>query len=265
MMMAERAALPDLSHLTYKDYEHVYEPAGDTYLLADALWLERNSLQQRMEGGGGSGDSILSVEIGSGTATATAVLAQCFADVGLANCAKFICTDVNPMAAAASKDTLDRNGIAGDVVMTDLAQAIRPQVDGKVDVLIFNPPYVPTPSAEVGGNGISAAWAGGCKGREVLDRLLPSVHHLLSPRGVFYLIAVDENDPEDIAAILGAYGLATSTVLQRRDRNELLMVLKIHFAASTDEGEKDPVANDTALGEEATKTAKIGELTVRRL
>lgn len=228
--------MPDLSHLTYKDYEHIYEPAGDTYLLADALWSERSSLQQRMEGGGAVHGCILCLEIGSGTATATAVLAKCFADVGLAQHAKFICTDVNPRAAAASKATLDRNGVIGDIVLTDLVRAIRPQVDGKVDVLIFNPPYVPTPSAEVGGNGISAAWAGGLNGREVLDRLLPFVHQLLSARGVFYLIAVDENDPDDIATALAKYGLVTSTVVQRRDRNELLMVLKIHFAMANAAG-----------------------------
>ena len=230
-LVSERATLPDLSHLTYRDYEHVYEPAGDTYLLADALWSERHSLRDRMCGGaGGVGGGIIGVEIGSGTATATAVLSQCFVDVGLAQNAKFICTDVNPRAAAASKETLKRNGVTGDIILTDLVQAIRPQIDGKVDVLIFNPPYVPTPSEEVGGNGISAAWAGGCKGREVLDRILPIVHHLLSPRGVFYLVAVDENDPEDIAAKLTNFGLVTHTVVERRDRNEMLMILKIHFA-----------------------------------
>lgn len=170
--VSESATLPDLSHLTYRDYEHVYEPAGDTYLLADALWSERHSLRDRMcSGTSGVVKSILGVEIGSGTATATAVLSQCFVDVGLAQSAKFICTDVNPHAAAASKETLNRNGVIGDIILTDLVQAIRPQIDGKVDVLIFNPPYVPTPSEEVGGNGISAAWAGGCKGREVLDRI----------------------------------------------------------------------------------------------
>jgi hypothetical protein len=83
---------------------------------------------------------------------------------------------------------------------------------------IFNPPYVPTPDDEVvapvlrdgpagdggdegagggaGGLGIvAAAWAGGDRGRRVVDRLLPQLGELLSDEGEAFVIAVQENDP----------------------------------------------------------------------
>lgn len=45
--------------------------------------------------------------------------------------------------------------------------AVERRLVGNVDLLLFNPPYVPTPSSEVGGTGIEAAWAGGEDGCEV--------------------------------------------------------------------------------------------------
>jgi methylase of polypeptide subunit release factors len=36
------------------------------------------------------------------------------------------------------------------VVLTSLVEAVHEQLHHKVDVLVFNPPYVPTPSEEIG-------------------------------------------------------------------------------------------------------------------
>lgn len=36
-----------------------------------------------------------------------------------------------------------------DVILTNLADAVRDQLYHKVDLLLFNPPYVPTPSEEI--------------------------------------------------------------------------------------------------------------------
>ena len=55
-------------------------------------------------------------------------------------------------------------------------------------------------------------------GREVLDRLLPDVRRALSPRGRFYVVVVEENDPDDIARILAADGLERTTVATKRAR-----------------------------------------------
>jgi len=74
-----------------------------------------------------------------------------------------------------------------DVVMMDLVSGFESRLRHRVDVLIFNPPYVPSGDDLVEDDlisedkhGISAAWAGGQDGRQVLDRLLPkiSVRHI---------------------------------------------------------------------------------------
>jgi hypothetical protein len=43
---------------------------------------------------------------------------------------------------------------------------------------VFNPPYVPTPDEEVSRDGIARAWAGGHRGRRVIDRVLQKVSPL---------------------------------------------------------------------------------------
>lgn len=57
-------------------------------------------------------------------------------------------------------------------------------------MLIFNPPYVPTPADEVGGTGIEAAWAGGRNGRVVIDRFLPlvKVQYIMNSLGEIFIV-----------------------------------------------------------------------------
>jgi len=115
----------------------------------------------------------------------------------------------------------------GDVVITDLVGALQSRLLGKVDVLLFNPPYVVTDTEEIDSSMIARAWAGGIEGREVLDRLLPQIYDLLSPGGVFYLVAIEENRPEDICAQLLASGMKSAFVrARRRAHNERLMIIK---------------------------------------
>ena len=42
-------------------------------------------------------------------------------------------------------------------------------------VQIFNPPYVPTPDDELTRTDIARAWAGGNRGRAIIDKFLPQV------------------------------------------------------------------------------------------
>jgi release factor glutamine methyltransferase len=74
---------------------------------------------------------------------------------------------------------------------------------------------------------IARAWAGGLRGRQVLDRLLPKLSSLLSPGGFLYLIAIEENDPNEICENLVSTGFRSAQIFtRRRAQNEQLMVIK---------------------------------------
>ena len=207
---------PSLAHLSAADFKQVYEPAEDTFLFLDALERDQEDLR--------SMEAILSLEIGSGSGTVLSFLGRILG----ANSGVFLATDINSFATNVTQRTGMQNGVFIDVINTSLVQGLDARLTGNVDVLLFNPPYVPTESDEVGVRDISAAWAGGLNGREVLDLLLPVVGKLLSAQGVFYLVVVKENRPDEICDILLKQGLIATTVLERRSGRERLSILRFN-------------------------------------
>ncbi|XP_023441400.2 methyltransferase N6AMT1-like [Dasypus novemcinctus] len=161
------------------------------------------------------------LEVGSGSGVVSVFLASMIGPQAL-----YMCTDINPNAAACTLETAHCNKVHIQPVITDLVKGLLPRLKEKVDLLVFNPPYVVTPPEEVGSHGIEAAWAGGRSGREVMDRFFPLVSDLLSPRGLFYLVTIKENNPEEIFKTMKKKGLQGTTVLSRQAGQEILSVLK---------------------------------------
>nr|CAD7419988.1 unnamed protein product [Timema poppensis] len=202
---------PDFTHLTAADYEHVYEPAEDTFLLLDALEEDLPFIQRL--------SPALCLEIGSGSGVVITALAK-----SLGPSSGYLAVDINPVACKATRGVGHTNGVSVDVVNSDLVSGFRKQM--VVDLLVFNPPYVVTDSAEVKGTGVSRAWAGGIKGREVMDRLFPDLPHLLSARGIFYLVVISDNCLEEIEHVLGRLGFSMTVLNDRRIRGEHLSVVR---------------------------------------
>lgn len=161
------------------------------------------------------------LEVGSGSGVVSAFLATMIGPQAL-----YMCTDINPNAAACTLETARCNKVHIQPIITDLVNGLLPRLKDKVDLLVFNPPYVVTPPEEVGSHGIEAAWAGGRNGREVMDRFFPLALDLLSPRGSFYLVTIKENHPEEILKTLKMKGLQGTTALCRQAGQETLSVLK---------------------------------------
>lgn len=162
-----------------------------------------------------------------------------------------IATDLNPLALEFAKKTAEENGVviseninnnnnttciqSIEFVECDLATPLLHDCEGAIDVLVFNPPYVPTEDSEITGNGIEISWAGGTDGRIIIDRALPQIARLLrKPDGVCYMITVDDNLPLQMATILKEdHGLDMVPLVRRRARNEYLSVQKISWLAPT--------------------------------
>ncbi|GMH83392.1 hypothetical protein TrST_g421 [Triparma strigata] len=209
-----RCNLPTLSHFNYIDYSNFYEPSDDTFLMCDALSLDMpsHSPKRILELGSGSGCNIVH-------AACLCSPESCFA------------LDVNPLAVEATLKTWEANEIEGvefTVHRSDLLGKGTEAWWPSIDCVIFNPPYVPTPDEEVGGEGIEASWAGGEDGRRVIDRALPDIWKLLKVGGVLYMIVVDDNKPlELINKHSEEYGVEGSVLVRRQARNEFLSVLKM--------------------------------------
>ncbi|KAH7104550.1 S-adenosyl-L-methionine-dependent methyltransferase [Auriculariales sp. MPI-PUGE-AT-0066] len=215
---------PDLSHLTKEDYARVYEPAEDTFLLLDALEEDAIALREAR--------FPICLEIGPGSGCVTAFLGSI---IGPTN-ALYLTSDINPHAALCTHQTGLQNQIPVHSVMGSLALPLVPRLRQNIDILLFNPPYVPTSNEEAAlaqtDRGIAGAWAGGADGMEVTNQLLASLDSLLSPTGRFYLVALTQNDIPGITRRTFEQGFACQVVLKRRAGGEHLHVLRFTRVAA---------------------------------
>ncbi|XP_069085226.1 methyltransferase N6AMT1 isoform X2 [Pleurodeles waltl] len=166
-------------------------------------------------------DVEICLEVGSGSGLVSTFLATVVGPNAL-----YLCTDINNEATACSVETALRNKVHIQPIVTDLVKGLLPRLHGIVDLLIFNPPYVTTPPEELGTSDLTASWAGGKNGREVMDRFFPFVPELLSDRGLFYLVTLEENNPGDVIKCMQELGLQGTVALSRQAGRERLSVLK---------------------------------------
>ncbi|XP_045490388.1 methyltransferase N6AMT1 isoform X1 [Pieris rapae] len=202
---------PHQEHINKDDFQHVYEPAEDSFLLIDALEKELNFLK--------SFNPFSCLEIGSGSGVVITALGMALPN------SLYFCTDVNFKACLMSKSTALHNRVGLECVNMNLAMCF---LNKKFDIVIFNPPYVVTGSEECMSNGIEASWAGGNKGREVIDKLLDLIPKTLTDHGIFYLLLIEENIPEEVKQIMLNKGYKSKLIIKRRVKNENQLVLKFY-------------------------------------
>ncbi|KAI9722622.1 MAG: hypothetical protein M1812_001553 [Candelaria pacifica] len=248
---------PSTSHIAF---DSIYEPAEDSYLLLDTLssaaeilfLKDRFGLLKESAEGPfkpfNNQPSPLIAEIGTGSGVILAFLNANATAIFGRDDVLTLGTDVNSSACEATARTVrlavgdasckQRSlsifstgsvgacGVFSDALLADLSTPIR---DGMIDVLVFNPPYVPTShlpklpqfewasntSADGGVIGsfeqeshlLSLSYAGGVDGMETTNRLLTQLPNVLHKyRGVAYLLLCAQNKPEDVKARVRGWG-----------------------------------------------------------
>ncbi|CAJ2502005.1 Uu.00g048580.m01.CDS01 [Anthostomella pinea] len=245
---------PNTSHVAY---ERIYEPAEDSFLLLDTLssasetaFLQKRFLHYPSSSSFSSTTNTtttsstppppLVVEIGPGSgvviAFATAHAQPIFGtrhvltaaiDINLHACRA---TETTVIKACAAHPSTHGLGFLG-ALQGDLTTPLR---NGAVDVLVFNPPYVPTAElpemrgVEVeGGIGmgmegggvegmkttfeedsrlLALSYAGGRDGMETTERLIASLPRVLSARGCAYVLLCAQNKPEEVKERIRGFG-----------------------------------------------------------
>lgn len=138
-----------------------------------------------------------------------------------------ISTDVNPLAVIKTRDLL-KGRTSVDFVLCDMFSAFKPGI--QFEIIVFNPPYVPTDDNELQralqSRDISASWAGGREGRQVIDIFLDEFIRFLAKDGVMYLVLLEANKPIEVIEKANRAGFLVRTVMKRKAGIELLYVLR---------------------------------------
>jgi len=236
---------PSTSHV---DANRVYEPAEDSFLFLDTLSspAETRFLTERFSQKPDAADnnvaaaSPLLVEVGTGSGVVLAFLTAHAQQIFRRADVVTIGSDINQFACQASYSTVqqacqeaDRDATAADhsqcsgflmaMLNADLTSSLRP---GVVDVLIFNPPYVPSSSVPRCADGeateieiakrtsfdndshlLSLSYEGGIDGMEVTNRFLKQLPDVLNrERGVAYVLLCRQNKPEEVMQSIRGWG-----------------------------------------------------------
>ena len=73
---------------------------------------------------------------------------------------------------------------------------------------------------------ITAAWAGGVRGREVIDRILKDIKNILRENGgIFLCVAYEQNDIEEMMNVLREQDLKVDLVRRTKADEEQLSII----------------------------------------
>jgi len=177
---------------------HVYQPAEDSALLANAAIDDLNTPQRVLEVGTGSG-----------------WVAEQITDE---SDARVVGSDLNPHACRQARE----RGV--ETVRADLVAPFAAESFGAV---LFNPPYLPTEPDNEWDDWMEHALSGGADGRRLIVPFLDDVGRVLTADGVVYLLVSSLTGYETVVDLAENAGFETTEIAQESYPFEVLSVLRL--------------------------------------
>ncbi len=187
-------------------HPEVYDPAEDTFLLLETIDVKPSETV---------------FEIGTGCGIIALVCAKKGAYV--------ICSDVNPYAVSLTKKNIKQNqsklkgGI--EVRYGDMFSVLQPEE--RFDVIIFNPPYLPTSREEKTGGWFDIAVDGGIDGFKLVKPFLRGISMHLKINGRGYFVSTSLVDQWKLENLIKKQGLTYKRIATQYMGEEDLYIYQV--------------------------------------
>jgi release factor glutamine methyltransferase len=194
------------NELIIEVHPEVYDPAEDSFLLLETIQVDSNKKV---------------LELGTGCGLIALECARQGAQV--------LCSDVNPFAVQLTRHNIERNHqqLKGSIEVRqgDLFSIVHEKE--LFDVIVFNPPYLPTLKKERVGGWFDVATDGGRDGLTVTKRFIRDLKKHLFATGYAYFIFSSLSSRSTLERYLKQIGFTYEVAARRLFEGEELDVYKV--------------------------------------